>query len=249
MRTRKQSNRRRRRSTKQRGGSGKGVGGDQCTKTFYGTDTCLPGIACVDGLNRKVCDASSDTKGEFTHLLINTKDPVKRKQELLKKKHLINIPVNSSKRTLLSMLIESYVGTDPELVKLLITEGADVNAKSYGGETPLLKAMRAGRADLLPVLLENGARVNDVNDRGESALHATSNPECIAMLLDHGANVNAQNSEGATPLHLNVGNLEVVKILLAAGANKNLKLKTGEKPIDFAKQILGEDGNEIIALL
>jgi len=44
------------------------------------------------------------------------------------------------------------------VVKFLIKEGADVNAKATGGMTALKAAVRAGKTSLILLLKENGAK-------------------------------------------------------------------------------------------
>ncbi len=59
----------------------------------------------------------------------------------------------------------------------------------------------------------------------------------VQYLLSRGANPNAQNiAERTTPLHdaCTVGNLQVVKILVEAGANLELKRKEGVTPLYYA---------------
>jgi len=46
-----------------------------------------------------------------------------------------------------------------EIVELLITKGADVNAKAYGG-TPLHLAAIRGHKEIAELLIDNGADLN-----------------------------------------------------------------------------------------
>lgn len=46
---------------------------------------------------------------------------------------------------------------DLELARLLLSAGADVNARDKSGETPLHRAAEEGRADVVRLLLEAGA--------------------------------------------------------------------------------------------
>lgn len=62
---------------------------------------------------------------------------------------------------------------DTEITKFLIEEGADVNAKSRDGSTPLHSAAFLGRVEIAELLIQQGADVNPKNHRGETPLDAS----------------------------------------------------------------------------
>jgi ankyrin repeat protein len=100
-----------------------------------------------------------------------------------------------------------------------------------GGSTPLLFAARADDAESARLLLAAGADVNDALPDGTSALTlaAHSGNESVAMLLlEKGADPNGA-AIGYTALHAAVlrGELELVKALLARGANPNALITAG----------------------
>ena len=53
-------------------------------------------------------------------------------------------------------------------------------------------------------------------------------------------NLNEKDKKGQTPLHYGVksGNLDIVKLLVSSGADKNAKDKTGKSPLDLARKNL-----------
>jgi uncharacterized protein len=144
----------------------------------------------------------------------------------------------------------------PQVVAALVARGADVRARSRvytqtvtsevtqragreelnysvmrGGSTPLLFAARVGDAESAQVLLEAGADVNDALPNGTSALveAAHSGQQAVgSLLLDRGADPNAA-AAGYTALHAAVlrGGLDLVKALLAHGANPNAPITQG----------------------
>jgi len=101
-----------------------------------------------------------------------------------------------------------------------------------GGSTPLLFAARNGDAESARLLLAAGARINDALPDGMTALTlaARSGQTAIAkFLIDAGADVNDARF-GYTALHAAVlmGDLEVVRALLAHGAKPNIPLTKAE---------------------
>src|SRR3954447_1699695 len=80
-----------------------------------------------------------------------------------------------------------------ESAKVLLDAGADVNAKSNLGGTPLLiAAAYPGNTGLLRLMLEKGANV-DISVFGSTALTLaayTGDDQGVAFLLDHGADPN-----------------------------------------------------------
>lgn len=111
---------------------------------------------------------------------------------------------------------------DAEIVRLLIRRGADVNATTSDGKTPLhlLESPAVTRQ-----LLGHGATVN-VRDKApgqETPLHHLARAgdlESVRLLLDHGAQLEAQDEFGGTPLDQAAfwGRKDVVAYLLSKGA-------------------------------
>ena len=48
--------------------------------------------------------------------------------------------------------------------------GADINVRNEAGQTPLMRAAAKGYADMVQVLIQNGANPRLENNRGESAM-------------------------------------------------------------------------------
>ncbi|KAE9570651.1 D-hydantoinase [Colletotrichum fructicola] len=97
----------------------------------------------------------------------------------------------------------------PELTKLLIAYGADVNARNAKGSTALILAAKDGNVDTIETLLSNGADIHSCNDNGNTVLHAATSGfrptvELLTLLLDHGASKDLQclNNSGHTPFRI-----------------------------------------------
>lgn len=109
-------------------------------------------------------------------------------------------------------------------LELLCMAGADVNATTNNGSTPLHIATFYGLADCLEVLLKiPGVNVSALEDDGFTPVHwaaTNSNPghtDCLKMLITTpGVDVNAKDVNGRTPLHwaASKGNTDSLKLLL-----------------------------------
>jgi ankyrin repeat protein len=131
----------------------------------------------------------------------------------------------------------------PDVARLLLEHGADVNAQVSGsdssGRTPLHVAVESNRAEVVRVLLEHGANVDAEDSQGRTPLHAAvgfNRAEVVRVLLEHGANVDAEDSQGRTPLHAAVefDTAEVVRVLLEHGANVDAEDSEGGTPFQTA---------------
>ena len=121
-----------------------------------------------------------------------------------------------------------------EVVRTLLAAGADLNARSDRGRSPLSMSMsmlRNQRATIfLPILVEAlvvaGTNPTVRDDRGATHLHYVAaghaDPAATETLLAAGADVGAQTEDGDTPLHRAAAynrNPLVIEALLAAGAD------------------------------
>ena len=86
-----------------------------------------------------------------------------------------------------------------DVLARLLAEGADVNARSGGGETALMLAAARGRLDVIGFLIERGADVNAATDAGNTALMlaaARGQVDAVKTLLDRGARAEHRNKFG-----------------------------------------------------
>jgi ankyrin repeat protein len=135
--------------------------------------------------------------------------------------------INARNRALKTPLYEAVAENHGEesgtVVRLLIANGADVNARMYYGSTPLIGAAASGKLGAVEALLAGRATVDADDDMGETALHhvvARGRADIAEALLAAGADVNARTHADETPLQIaRKGNrLTVVPVLLKHGA-------------------------------
>ncbi len=91
-----------------------------------------------------------------------------------------------------------------EIVKLLLSKGANVNAVSINKETPLHLACFYGNKEVIELLLAAGANVNAVRIDGWTPLHVAADIENISitkLLLTAGADITIKNNEGKTAFY------------------------------------------------
>lgn len=67
-------------------------------------------------------------------------------------------------------LMEAASAGHVDIIRLLISHGADVNAQSSTGNTPLMYACAGGHVDAVKELLNHGANVEDHNENGHTPL-------------------------------------------------------------------------------
>lgn len=115
-----------------------------------------------------------------------------------------------------------------EVVDLLLRSGADVHALSKSGFSPIVFAAMKDDAPSVIRLLQAGADANfALPDQTKILTIATANRghNAALALLDGGADPNVVDKLAGTPLHAaaQAGVLELVKKLLAKGANPNVR--------------------------
>lgn len=118
-------------------------------------------------------------------------------------------------------------------VKLIANNQWLVNKKNSSGHSPLFVASCRGNEQVMKALLHKGADPNTSDYYGNTPLHFMAkqrNYPMVKMLLHYGANPNMSTQHHETPLALacktieypSKNNVEIIKELLAAGADPNI---------------------------
>ena len=105
--------------------------------------------------------------------------------------------------TLCGGRLPSYREGDPAACfKLLRDAGANLDAVTRGGYTPLHVSLHFINVELVSLLVEAGANVNAASDVGNTALHYAASRRslaCVEVLLAAGADVNVRSTNWGTP--------------------------------------------------
>ncbi len=113
--------------------------------------------------------------------------------------------------------------TEPgQFIRLLVEAGADLEARQHWGWTPLMRAVLEGTVEETPALLAVGANPN-------VAFPQNTLPEFL---------------RGRTLLICAVGDEQKLKMLLAAGADAEVKDEHGQTALEYAEGLLSKAEDE-----
>lgn len=157
-----------------------------------------------------------------------------------------------------SNLYEAVRDGNTKLVLSHINSGTDVNEKSSKSSWTLLHwAAYDGNSQIAEILIRNGANVNENNNKYFfTPLHIVKNAKTARILLNANADVHLEDKHNSTPL-LNIitvptpdnpteNIVDLTKVLLAGGANPNVKNKDGFSPLH---QVISYEILELLPLL
>ena len=156
------------------------------------------------------------------------------------------VPVNTRDGRGRTALLAATQRNHVDVARLLINEGADVNAKDLIQDTPFLVAGAEGRVELLRLMLAADADLKSTNRFGGTALIPAchrGHVEAVRLLLATAIDKDHVNHLGWTALMEAVvlgdggpSHTDVVRLLVAAGANPNIPDRDGLTPLAHARQ-------------
>jgi ankyrin repeat protein len=152
--------------------------------------------------------------------------------------HSSNVPVQALEPVahlhgLNAALINAAQEGDLNKIKLLIADGADVNAESRDQWMPVMIAAVGCNVEMVKTLFGQRATPNASDGQGWTALMIATiegHVEVVRALLEHGAQTNIRNNEGWTALRFAVSmdETEILHLLLNAGADANIADHAGK---------------------
>jgi len=155
---------------------------------------------------------------------------------------------NSDGNTLTALMVAAQKG-NADIVKLLLDEGTEVNAKAdvvIGAEafvatgiTALSQAAHSANLPIVKMLLEHGADIHALDGRGATVLSFATTNEIAQYFLDRGLDINARDKDGYTLLIHSAEGIRRPSIayLLEHGADPNAKTADGTTALKLAQGI------------
>lgn len=197
------------------------------TPLFYSSDV---------EMIKKLLEGGADVNNDLVlfHSTVTGKEEVV--EELIKN----GVEVNKKNKKGQTALFFSY--NNINIFNQLINGGANPHAVDNNNNTILHMFAERENNDFesevfIRRVLELGVDVNARNNELITPI-MTSSLNALGPLLEGGAEVNAKDKEGRTALHhaLLQGKEEKVEVLLASGADENIRGKDGMLPVDIARR-------------
>lgn len=149
------------------------------------------------------------------------------------------LDVNAVNNNKTSPLIYSITQRKPEIMVLLLDQGADLEHRDANGFTALRIGVLFGNKNVVDALLSHGADPSEKYDDGLCPLHIACTegfPEVAELLIKSGADTSFKDTTGFLPLHLAAfhGQTPIVKTLLSNGSDVNSLSFGGDTPLHGA---------------
>lgn len=154
----------------------------------------------------------------------------------MEQRGVYEVPDDRSVHTVTPLWCAAVAGR-PEVVRALADAGADLNAPSDSGSTPVRSACFMTHVDVVRLLVRRGADLRRPNHNGGTCLiNSVQSARLCAYLLDHGADVNARDTQLKTVLHYAIQEhrADTARLLLERGADPLLTSRAGDDALRTA---------------
>lgn len=179
---------------------------------------------------------SPDAKLDITHIVRQHQDEVlDYGRDALKQLNTLNdedlADARREQQTKLKEELSQHIYTTPlhifasernvQVVQALLDKKAAILNVGYNG-TPLhMAARQQGNTDIIRLLIQHGAPINDCNSNGMTPLMSAIFSDCssnASLLINSGADVNAGTNASALMYACAKKNVQIIRMLLAHGA-------------------------------
>lgn len=133
---------------------------------------------------------------------------------------------------------------DQKSFEILLKRKPDLEAKNSQGDTALVMAIANDQDQLALQLIQAGADIKvlggiEKNNLVYMAASVNAKKTLQELVKRAPEQINVQNKKGDTALHVaaKYGTDEIIRILLKAGAKKDIRNNENKKPLDLAKEI------------
>lgn len=139
----------------------------------------------------------------------------------------------------------AYMGNE-NIAKLLLAKGADPNRTDATGKGPICYAVARGFSNVAGILLDHSIDINTRYGNDLTALMWAAGHEdgagtndvasVLTLLISRGAHLDDRDNRGRTALMIaaSLGHERAVDVLLAHGASRTLRDKSGKTAADLA---------------
>ena len=174
----------------------------------------------ISAVDLKLLESLSQNSAKIMQMIIDKVD-----------KKLINDSLEG-KTPLIIAVGNSYIDT----AKILIENGANINAVDIEGWSALSYAVNNGDIEIAKLLLENKAKIKDELLIAIKSPIVESSINIMKLLIDNKANINYTDENGFSPLNIAIesGDMELTKFLITNGANVNSLMQDGVSLIGYA---------------
>jgi ankyrin repeat protein len=218
----------------------------------YGDEELIDEITSIKGLNLNHVDSEGRTILHCPSVLGN--DNLAKK--LLQKDINPTIPDKNGISFITHTALRGKDGE--EVLDVALSRGHNLNTKLSDENSVLLEVLyaftrvsdgeiqrRSELKDVAKKLLNYGSDINDINAKGETVLFETirtGDVEGCAFLIENGLDVNIKNKNKETPLMVSALKgaefLDIIILLLQAGANPTIKNKHGQTLPELLNKII-----------